>query len=308
MSLANLPANIGNTPLVNLSNVEKTLSLSARIYGKLEADNPAGSVKDRVAWAMIEAAERTGILRPDSTIIEPTSGNTGIALAAIGVAKGFRVILTMPDSMSMERRQLLVDYGAELVLTPGNLGMQGAIDQAEVLTKQISGAFLPGQFTNPVNPLAHYQGTGPEIWHGLAGRLDYFVAGVGTGGTVTGAGRYLKEQDPAIQVIAVEPAESAVLSGSQPHPHGIQGIGAGFVPEILDIKLIDEVITVDTDNAIATCRLIAKAENLLVGISSGAAVWAAIQLAQKPENCDRVIVVVLPDGGDRYLSAGLFED
>ena len=299
---------IGGTPLLELTHIEKALGLKARILAKLEYFNPAGSVKDRIAKAMIEEAEASGKLQPDSVIIEPTSGNTGIGLASVAAAKGYRIIIVMPDTMSVERRQLMKAYGAELVLTDGTLGMKGAIARANELAETIPGSFIPGQFVNPVNPEAHYRTTGPEIYSDTDGEIDYFVAGVGTGGTITGVGRYLKEQNPAIKVAAVEPASSAVLSTGIPGPHKIQGIGAGFVPDTLDTSIYDEIITVSNEDAFATGKEMGRKEGILVGISSGAALSAAITIAKRPENEGKTIVVLLPDTGDRYLSTPLFAD
>ncbi len=297
---------IGSTPLVELTHIEREDGLKARIIGKLEFFNPAGSVKDRIAKAMIEDAESRGLLNEGSVIIEPTSGNTGIGLAAVAAAKGYRIIIVMPETMSVERRRMMKAYGAELVLTEGAKGMKGAIAKANELANQIPDSFLPGQFTNPVNPAAHKSTTGPEIWADTDGRVDIFVSGVGTGGT--GVGGYLKEKKPSVKVVAVEPADSPVLSGGDAGPHKIQGIGAGFVPAVLDTKIYDEIITVKNEEAFATGRRIARSEGILAGISSGAAVWAAIQLAKRPENEGKTIVVLLPDTGDRYLSTPLFED
>ena len=294
---------IGSTPLLQLNR----LCPQGNLLAKLESFNPAGSAKDRVAAAMIASAESSGLLRPGSTIIEPTSGNTGIGLAAVATIKGYRVILTMPDSMSEERRRLLRAYGAELVLTPGAEGMAGAIRKAEELAATIPNSFVPAQFANPANAAAHYAATGPEIWSDTAGRVDIFVAGVGTGGTITGVGRYLKEQNPAVRIVAVEPAGSPVLSGGAAGPHGLQGIGAGFVPQVLDIAVYDEVITVTEQDAYATARAMARQEGVLVGISAGAALHAALQVVSRPENSGETVVVLLPDTGERYLSAGLFE-
>ncbi len=297
---------IGQTPLVTLRRYSSAKGLKTPIVGKLEGANPAGSVKDRIAAEMIAAAERSGQLRPGSVIIEPTSGNTGIGLAAIGAVKGYRVILTMPDTMSHERRQLLQAYGAELVLVPGAEGMPGAMKKAEELADQIPGAFIPGQFSNPANPAIHYQTTGPEIWQASKGRVDCLVSGVGTGGTITGAGAYLKEKKPGLRVVAVEPAGSPVLSAGYKGPHKIQGIGAGFIPQVLDQSVYDEVITVTDEEALAATRELPRYEGLLVGLSSGAAVHAAVQLALRADGADQMIVVVLPDTGDRYLSLPVF--
>lgn len=299
---------IGKTPLLELSHIEKKLGLKAKILAKLEYFNPAGSVKARIAKAMIDAAEKSGQLKPGSVIIEPTSGNTGIGLASVAAARGYRIIIVMPETMSVERRQLMKAYGAELVLTEGAKGMKGAIAKADELAKEIPGAFVTGQFVNPANPQAHFETTGPEIWADTDGAVDYFVAGVGTGGTITGTGRYLKSQNPDVKVVAVEPASSAVLSTGVAGPHKIQGIGAGFVPDVLDTKIYDEIIPVSNDDAFATGKEIGKNEGVLVGISSGAAVWAAIELAKRPENEGKTIVVLLPDTGERYLSTPLFAD
>lgn len=299
---------IGNTPLVEIANVEKGLSLEARILVKLEYFNPAGSVKDRVAKAMIEDAEEKGILKEGSVIIEPTSGNTGIGLASIAAVKGYRIILTMPETMSMERRNILKAYGAELVLTDGTKGMKGAIEKAEELSREIPDSFIPGQFVNPANPAAHRAATGPEIWKDTDGKVDLFVAGVGTGGTLTGAGEYLKAQNPEIKVVAVEPAGSPVLSEGKGGSHKIQGIGAGFVPEVLNTEVYDEIIRIENEDAFEKGRLLAKKEGILVGISSGAALSAAIRLAQRPENKGKTIVALLPDNGDRYYSTPLFAE
>ena len=299
---------IGKTPLLELAHIEKALGLKARILAKLEYFNPAGLVKDRIAKAMIEDVEASGNLKPDSVIIEPTSGNTGIGLASVATARGYRVILTMPETMSVERRQLAKAYGVELVLTEGAKGMKGAIAKAEELAAEIPNSFIPGQFVNPANPQAHRETTGPEIYEDTDGNVDIFVAGVGTGGTVTGVGEYLKSQNPDIKVVAVEPATSAVLSTGIAGPHKIQGIGAGFVPDVLNIKVYDEIITVQNEDAFATGKLIGKSEGVLVGISSGAATYAAIELAKRPENEGKTIVVLLPDTGDRYLSTPLFAD
>ncbi len=298
---------IGNTPLLELSNFEKKNGLEAKIIGKLEYFNPAGSVKDRIAKAMIEEAEETGKLKPDSVIIEPTSGNTGIGLASAATAKGYRIIITMPETMSMERRNLLKAYGAELVLTEGSKGMKGAIQKAEELAKEIPNSFIPGQFTNPANPACHKATTGPEIWNDTDGEIDIFVSGVGTGGTISGIGEYLKSKNPNIKVVAVEPASSPVLSTGKGGPHKIQGIGAGFVPETLNTEIYDEIITVTNENALKTGKDVARAEGMLVGISSGAAVWAAAELAKRPENKGKTIVALLPDTGERYLSTTMYD-
>lgn len=297
---------VGNTPLVEVTNIEKKERLKARLLVKLEYFNPAGSVKDRVGKAMIEDAERTGRLKPGSVIIEPTSGNTGIGLAAVSAVKGYKMILTMPDTMSVERRNILKAYGAEIVLTPGEKGMSGAIEKAEELAKEIPDSFIPGQFDNPVNPRAHMESTGPEIWQDTDGQVDIFVASVGTGGTLTGTGTYLKEKNPNIKVIAVEPSTSPVLSGGSAGPHKIQGIGAGFIPKVLDTHIYDEIITVDNEAPFATAKMLARTEGLLTGISSGAALYAAIEIARRPENEGKTIVVLLPDSGDRYYSTALF--
>ena len=297
---------IGNTPLVELTNVEKKLGLKANILAKLEYFNPAGSVKDRIAKAMIEDGEKKGLIKEGTTIIEPTSGNTGIGLAAIAAAKGYRIILTMPETMSVERRNILKAYGAELVLTSGSKGMKGAIEKAEELSKEIENSFIPGQFVNSANPEVHKATTGPEIWKDTDGKVDIFVAGVGTGGTITGTGEYLKEQNPNIEVVAVEPATSPVLSKGESGAHKIQGIGAGFVPKVLNTSVYDEVITIENDDAFTYGKLVAKEEGVLVGISSGAALYAGIQLAKRPENEGKNIVVLLPDTGDRYYSTALF--
>ena len=299
---------IGKTPLLELTHIEKEQQLEARILAKLEYFNPAGSVKDRVALAMIQDAEQRGALKPNSVIIEPTSGNTGIGLASVAAARGYRIIIVMPETMSVERRQLMKAYGAELVLSDGAKGMKGAIAKAEEIAAQTPGSFIAGQFVNPANPKAHYETTGPEIWEDTDGQVDIFVAGVGTGGTLTGTGKFLKEQNPNVKVVAVEPASSPVLSKGVAGAHKIQGIGAGFVPDVLDTKIYDEIITVENDDAFATGKLVGHSEGVLVGISSGAAVWAGIQLAKRPENKGKTIVVLLPDTGDRYLSTPLFQD
>ena len=299
---------IGKTPLLELVHIEKAEGLEARILGKLEYFNPAGSVKDRIARAMIDDAEQKGLLKPGSVIIEPTSGNTGIGLASVAAARGYRIIIVMPETMSVERRQLMKAYGAELVLTEGAKGMKGAIAKADELAKEIPGSFIPGQFVNPANPAVHKSTTGPEIWEDTDGKVDIFVAGVGTGGTITGVGEYLKGQNPHVQVVAVEPASSPVLSKGVAGSHKIQGIGAGFVPDVLDTGVYDEIIPVENEDAFAAGRLMGKKEGVLVGISSGAAVWAAIQLAKRPENKGKTIVALLPDTGDRYLSTPLFAD
>ena len=299
---------IGHTPLLELTHIEKIHNLKARLVAKLEYFNPAGSVKDRIAKAMIDDAEARGILKPGSVIIEPTSGNTGIGLASVAVARGYRIIIVMPETMSVERRQIMKAYGAELVLTEGAKGMKGAIAKADELAQEIPGAFVAGQFVNPANPKAHYETTGPEIWADTDGRVDFFVAGVGTGGTITGTGKFLKEKNPAVQVVAVEPKSSAVLSTGVAGSHKIQGIGAGFVPDVLDTGIYDEIIAVDNDDAFAVGKEIGQREGVLVGISSGAAVWAAIEVAKRPENAGKTVVVLLPDTGDRYLSTPLFAD
>ena len=299
---------IGKTPLLELVHIEKEEGLKAKVLAKLEYFNPAGSVKDRIAKAMIDDAEARGLLKPGSVIIEPTSGNTGIGLAAVAAARGYRIIIVMPETMSVERRQLMKAYGAELVLTEGARGMKGAIAKAGELAKEIPGGFIPGQFVNPANPAAHRASTGPEIWEDTEGKVDIFVAGVGTGGTVTGVGAYLKERNPAVKVVAVEPAASPVLSKGTAGSHKIQGIGAGFVPEVLDTGVYDEVIAVENEDAFAAGKLVGRKEGVLVGISSGAAVWAAVQLAKRPENRSKTIVALLPDTGDRYLSTPLFQD
>lgn len=303
----NITGLIGHTPLVEINRFTEKLGLKARILVKLELFNPAGSVKDRIALSMIEDAEKKGLLKPGSVIIEPTSGNTGIGLASIAASKGYRAVFTMPETMSAERRKLLQAYGAEIVLTEGAKGMKGAIAKAEELARQTLGSFIPGQFVNPANPEAHVRTTGPEIWDDTDGKVDIFVAGVGTGGTVTGTGRYLKSKNPAVRVVAVEPAASPVLTQGKAGPHAIQGIGAGFVPEVLDTKIYDEVIDVTNEDALATGREIARKEGFLVGISSGAALFAAVELARRPENAGKLIVALLPDNGDRYLSTKLFE-
>ena len=299
---------IGNTPLLELANIEKEEDLGARVFAKLEYLNPAGSAKDRIGKAMIDDAEASGKLKPGSVIIEPTSGNTGIGLACVGGVRGYRVIIVMPDTMSMERRLLMKAYGAELVLTEGAKGMKGAIEKAEELAAEIPGSFIPGQFDNPANPAAHKATTGPEIWRDLDGKVDVFVAGVGTGGTLTGTGAYLKEQNPAVKIVAVEPADSPLLGGGKAGAHELQGIGANFIPSVLDTKIYDEVIAVTSEDAFAAGRQLGRREGVLVGISSGAAAWAAIQLAKRPENQGKNIVVLLPDTGDRYLSSRMFAE
>ncbi len=299
---------IGKTPLLELTHIEQEYKLNAKLIAKLEYFNVAGSVKDRIAKAMIDDAEAKGLLKPDSVIIEPTSGNTGIGLASVATARGYRIIIVMPETMSIERRKLMKAFGAELILTDGAQGMKGAIAKAEELAKEIPNSFVPGQFVNPANPAMHRKTTGPEIYKDTDGQIDLFVAGVGTGGTITGVGEYLKSQNPDIQVVAVEPASSAVLSAGTAGPHKIQGIGAGFIPEALNTEIYDEIITVENEDAFATGRLIGKKEGILVGISSGAAVWAAVELAKRPENNGKTIVVLLPDTGERYLSTPLFSD
>lgn len=303
----NITELIGDTPLLRLNRYEKINNLHVELLAKLEYFNPSGSVKDRIAAAMIDDAERKGVLKPGAVIIEPTSGNTGIGLAAIAASRGYRIVLTMPETMSIERRNLLKAYGAELVLTAGNKGMKGAIARAEELAAAIPGSFIPGQFVNPANPAVHRATTGPEIWKDTEGRVDFFVAGVGTGGTITGAGKYLKERNPAVKVVAVEPASSPVLSGGESGSHKIQGIGAGFVPEVLDTEVYDEVITVSDEDAFHAGKTVARQEGVLVGISSGAALWAATQIARRPKNKGKVFVVIFPDTGERYLSTPLFE-
>ena len=299
---------IGKTPLLELTHIEKKFDLKAKILAKLEYFNPAGSVKDRVARAMIDDAEAKGLLKEGSVIIEPTSGNTGIGLASVAAARGYRIIIVMPETMSVERRQLMKAYGAELVLSDGAKGMKGAIAKADELAKETPNSFIPGQFVNPANPKAHFETTGPEIWEDTDGKVDYFVAGVGTGGTITGVGEFLKSKDASVKVVAVEPKTSAVLSTGVAGPHKIQGIGAGFVPDVLDTKVYDEIIPVENEDAFATGKLVGRSEGILVGISSGAALWAAIEVAKRPENAGKNIVVLLPDTGDRYLSTPLFAD
>ena len=299
---------IGHTPLMELTSIEKKHGLKAKLLAKLEYFNPAGSVKDRIAKAMIDDAEAKGLLKPGSVIIEPTSGNTGIGLASVAAARGYRIIIVMPETMSVERRQIMKAYGAELVLTEGAKGMKGAIAKAEELSKEIPNSFIPGQFVNPANPKAHFETTGPEIFDDTDGKVDIFVAGVGTGGTVTGVGQYLKSRNPSVKVVAVEPKSSAVLSTGVAGPHKIQGIGAGFVPDVLDTKVYDEIIPVTNEDAFAAGKEIGRSEGVLVGISSGAALWAGIDLAKRPENAGKTIVVLLPDTGDRYLSTPLFAD
>ena len=299
---------IGKTPLLELTHIEKKFDLKAKILAKLEYFNPAGSVKDRVARAMIDDAEAKGLLKEGSVIIEPTSGNTGIGLASVAAARGYRIIIVMPETMSVERRQLMKAYGAELVLSDGAKGMKGAIAKADELAKETPNSFIPGQFVNPANPKAHFETTGPEIWEDTDGKVDYFVAGVGTGGTITGVGEFLKSKDASVKVVAVEPKTSAVLSTGVAGPHKIQGIGAGFVPDVLDTKVYDEIIPVENEDAFAAGKLVGRSEGVLVGISSGAALWAAIEVAKRPENAGKNIVVLLPDTGDRYLSTPLFAD
>ena len=299
---------IGNTPLLELRQIETAYHLNAKILAKLEYLNPAGSAKDRVAKAMLDDAESRGLLTPASVIIEPTSGNTGIGLACVAASRGYRVIIIMPDTMSLERCQLIKSYGAELILTDGSKGMAASIQKAEELAKEIPGSFIPGQFVNPANAAAHYATTGPEIWRDTDGQVDIFVAGIGTGGTITGTGRYLKEQNPEIQIVGIEPAGSAVLSGGAAGPHGLQGIGAGFIPEVLDTSVYDEIIPVTEEDAYAAGRELGRREGILAGISSGAALWAAIKLAKRPENTGKNIVVLLPDTGDRYLSTPMFAE
>ncbi len=297
---------VGRTPLLELRTLETKMGLRARLAAKLEGLNPAGSVKDRVALAMLDDAERKGLIGPGSVIIEPTSGNTGIGLCSMGTARGYRVIIVMPDTMSAERRLLMKAYGAQLILSPGSLGMSGAIAKAEELAKEIPGSFIPGQFVNPANPAAHYNTTGPEIWADTDGKVDVFVAGIGTGGTITGTGRFLKERSPGVQIVGVEPASSPVLTKGKSGPHGIQGIGAGFVPQVLDRSVVDQVIAVTEEDAYAMGQMLGKTEGVLAGISSGAALWAAAELAKLPEYTGKLIVVLLPDGGDRYLSTPMF--
>ena len=299
---------IGKTPLLELTHIEKKFDLKAKILAKREYFNPAGSVKDRIAKAILDDAEAKGLLKPDSVIIEPTSGNTGIGLASVAAARGYRIIIVMPETMSVERRQLMKAYGAELVLSDGAKGMKGAIAKADELAKETPNSFIPGQFVNPANPKAHFETTGPEIWEDTDGKVDYFVAGVGTGGTITGVGEFLKSKDASVKVVAVEPKTSAVLSTGVAGPHKIQGIGAGFVPDVLDTKVYDEIIPVENEDAFATGKLVGRSEGVLVGISSGAALWAAIEVAKRPENAGKNIVVLLPDTGDRYLSTPLFAD
>ena len=297
---------IGRTPLLKLVHIEKEMNLKASVFAKLEYFNPAGSAKDRVALAIINDAEARGLIGPGATLIEPTSGNTGIGIASVAAARGYHVIIVMPDTMSLERRQLIAAYGAEIVLTPGDLGMKGAIDEADRLAAETENSFIPGQFVNPANPKAHYDTTGPEIWEDTEGKVDIFVAGVGTGGTLTGVGEYLKSRNPDVKIVAVEPATSAVLSGKPAGAHGIQGIGGGFIPDVLNTEIYDEIIPVSDEDSYETSRLIGRREGILTGISSGAAVWAALELARRPENSGKNIVALLPDTGERYLSSGLF--
>ena len=299
---------IGHTPLLALTNIQRAEGLQARILVKLEGQNPAGSVKDRVALSMIDQAEAQGILKPGSVLIEPTSGNTGIGLCSVAAARGYRTIIVMPDSMSVERRRLMTAYGAELVLTPGKLGMKGAIAKADELNKEIPGSFVPGQFVNPANPQAHYLTTGPEIWEDTDGNVDYFISGIGTGGTVTGTGRYLKEKNPQVKIIGLEPEDSPVLTKGTAGPHGIQGIGAGFVPDTLDTAVPDEILTVATQDAYTAGRRLGREEGILCGISSGAALWAALEIARRPEAAGKTIVALLPDGGDRYLTTPMYAE
>ena len=299
---------IGHTPMLELTNIEKKDSLSCRILVKLEGQNPAGSVKDRVALSMVNDAEARGLLKPGSVIIEPTSGNTGIGLCSVAAARGYRCIICMPESMSVERRRLMQAFGAELVLTPGKEGMKGAIDKAEALSKEIPNSFVPGQFVNPANPQAHYETTGPEIFEDTDGQVDYFVSGIGTGGTVTGVGRYLKEKNPGVKIVGLEPATSPVLTKGYAGPHGIQGIGANFKPDTLDTSVLDEIMTVETENAYTAGRRLGREEGLLCGISSGAAIWAALEIARRPEAAGKTIVAILPDGGDKYLSTPMYAE
>ena len=298
---------IGRTPLLELTHISRTDGLQARVLVKLEAGNPAGSVKDRVAFSMIRDAEEKGLLKPGGTIIEPTSGNTGIGLCSVAAASGYKALIVMPDSMSVERRRLMTAYGAELVLTPGKLGMKGAIEKAKALNAEIPGSFLPGQFDNPANPKAHYETTGPEIWEDTDGRVDYFVAGIGTGGTVSGTGKYLLEKNPDICIVGLEPEDSPVFTQGTAGPHGIQGIGAGFIPGALDLSVVREVMTVSTADAYAAGRRLGREEGILCGISSGAALWAALEIAKRPEAQGKTIVALLPDGGDRYLTTPMYE-
>ena len=308
MIYESIGALVGNTPLVHLSNIEKECGLEVSLYGKLESKNPASSAKDRVALSMIDTAEKAGLLKAGSTIIEPTSGNTGIGLAAIGASRGYRVIIIMPDSMSIERQKLMRAYGAELILTPGALGMKGAIDKAEALAREIPDSMIAGQFENPANPEAHYKTTGPEIWRDTEGKVDIFVAGIGTGGTVSGTARYLKEQKPSVRIVGVEPKDSPLLTEGKSGAHKLQGIGANFIPDNLDREIYDEVIAVKTEEAFTAAKLLAHNDGILAGISSGAALYAAMTVARRPENADKTIVVLLPDTGDRYLSTGLFDE